>query len=51
MKCFECPYFENRCYTDGSVISICNKYHCVTDPEYTCKSHKKHNHPNYSVEV
>ena len=37
IKCFDCPEFENRCYLDGSVISICNKRHEVVSPEDSCK--------------
>ena len=29
VKCFDCENFENRCYTNGSVISVCNKRHEV----------------------
>ena len=35
-KCFDCNDFENRCYTDDSVISVCNKRNEVVNPEDTC---------------
>jgi len=41
VKCFDCENFENRCYTNGSVISVCNKRHEVVDPEDTCKRREK----------
>ena len=41
MKCFDCEHFENRCYTNGRVISVCNKRHEAVDPEDTCKRREK----------
>jgi len=41
VKCFDCPKFENRCYLDGSVVSICNKRHEVVSPEDSCKTRDK----------
>jgi len=35
--CCDCGEFENRCYTNGSVVSVCNKRNEVVDPEDNCK--------------
>lgn len=55
-KCFDCDFFENRCYEklgleEDVVISICNKYMCCTNPEATCRVHRTHNHSNYEPEL
>ena len=51
-KCHECDFLENKCYIKPeTVISVCNKYHCVTNPEGTCKNHKKHGHWNYDPQI
>ena len=55
-KCFDCDFFENRCYEKMGkrkdvVISICNKYNCCSGPERTCLYHKEHNHQNYDPEI
>jgi len=36
VHCCDCDNFENRCYTDGSVVSVCNERNEVVDPEDNC---------------
>ena len=39
--CCDCDEFENRCYQDGTVISVCNKRNEVVDPEDNCEIREK----------
>ena len=39
--CCDCEHFENRCYTNGSVISVCNKRNESVNPEDNCKSRER----------
>jgi len=39
--CCDCDRFENRCYQNGTVISVCNERHEVVDPEDNCEIREK----------
>jgi len=40
--CCDCQHFENRCYKDGSVVSVCNYRNEVVDPEDNCDKREKY---------